>query len=51
MGGIKLTSSDGSIMLDNTFEGLLEQQQRALQKVIFERLFATVDGKGALLHG
>ena len=38
-------------MLDNTFEGLLSRQQEQLQKIIFERLFATVDGTGGLLHG
>lgn len=50
-GGIKLTSSSGDVMIDNTFEGLLTRQQHALQQVIFERLFATVDGTKALLHG
>ena len=50
-GGIKLTSNAGDIMLDNTFEGLLSRQQEQLQKIIFERLFATVDGTGGLLHG
>jgi V/A-type H+-transporting ATPase subunit E len=51
MGGIKLTSGNGDVMVDNSFEGLLSRQQGALQQVIFERLFATVDGTGALLHG
>ncbi|MBT7308660.1 MAG: hypothetical protein HN842_10615 [Gammaproteobacteria bacterium] len=50
-GGIKLTSSDGNVMLDNTFEGLISREKPVLEKVIFERLFATVDGAGALLHG
>ena len=50
-GGIKLTSSSGEIMVDNSFEGLFSRQQAALQQVIFERLFATVDGSGARLHG
>lgn len=50
-GGIKLLSSSGDIMVDNTFEGLISRQTQALHKVIFERLFATVDGTGALLHG
>ncbi len=50
-GGVRLMSPDGTVMIDNTFEGLLKRQQQTLQKVIFERLFATVDGKGALLNG
>lgn len=50
-GGIKLLSSDGDVMVDNTFEGLLERKQTELQKVIFERLFATVSGSGGLSHG
>ncbi len=50
-GGIRITSSCGDVMMNNTFEGLLERQQQRLQQVIFERLFATVDGTGALLHG
>lgn len=50
-GGIRITSNSGDVMIDNTFEGLLARQQQPLQQVIFERLFATVDGTGALLHG
>jgi len=50
-GGFKLMTADGSILLDNSFEGMLERKQTTLQKLIFERLFATVDGKGALLNG
>ena len=51
MGGVKLMSADGNIMVDNTFEGLLARKQTELQKVIFERLFATVGGSGGLAHG
>ncbi len=50
-GGVKLLSEDGRIMVDNTFEGLVSRQEKELQKVIFERLFASVSGKGALSHG
>ena len=50
-GGVKLVSADGNTMVDNTFEGLLARKQGELQKVIFERLFATVGGIGGLTHG
>ncbi len=50
-GGVKLLSADGSMMVDNSFEGLVSRQEKELQKIIFERLFATVSGKGALSHG
>ncbi len=49
-GGIKLSSSNGELMVDNSFEGLLAREREPLQKTIFERLFATVNGAGAL-HG
>ena len=50
-GGVKLVSSDGNSMVDNTFEGLISRQEKELQKIIFERLFASVAGTGALSHG
>ena len=50
-GGVKLLSADGTKMVDNTFEGLVSRQEKDLQKVIFERLFASVSGTGVLSHG
>ncbi len=50
-GGVKLLSADGTVMVDNTFEGLVSRQEKELQKIIFERLFASVSGTGALSHG
>ncbi len=51
IGGIKLISAAGDVMLDNTFEGLLERQRNALHKVVFGRLFASAEGTGVRLHG
>jgi V/A-type H+/Na+-transporting ATPase subunit E len=42
MGGILLQSDDERIRVDNTFEGRMERLQDELQRVIFERLFATM---------
>lgn len=50
-GGVLVLSSGGDMRVDNTFEGMIERQRRELEQTIFERLFATVDGTGALLHG
>lgn len=50
-GGVKLLSADGTVMVDNTFEGLVSRQEKELQKIIFERLFASVSGTGVLSHG
>ena len=50
-GGVKLLSADGSVMVDNSFEGLVSRQEKELQKIIFERLFASVSGTGVLSHG
>jgi len=50
-GGVRLLSADGSVMVDNTFEGLVSRQEKDLQKIIFERLFASVSGTGVITHG
>jgi len=42
MGGILLQSDDERIRVDNTFEGRMERLQDELQRVILERLFATM---------
>ncbi|MBT8438387.1 MAG: hypothetical protein HKP55_08580 [Gammaproteobacteria bacterium] len=50
-GGVRLLSADGTVMVDNTFEGLVSRQEKELQKIIFERLFASVSGTGVISHG
>ena len=50
-GGVRLVSARGDIMLDNTFEGILERRQQALQRIIFERLFSTATTKGTVFDG
>jgi vacuolar-type H+-ATPase subunit E/Vma4 len=50
-GGLRLYSSDGNKLVDNTFEGLIERRQEALVRVIFERLFSKVPSMGVTTHG
>lgn len=50
-GGIRLVSADGNIRVDNTFEGLIARNKKALQNTIYERLFASVTGTGVRSHG
>ena len=50
-GGVRLVSTQGDVMLDNTFEGILDRRQLALQRVIFERLFSTATTKGTVFDG
>jgi V/A-type H+-transporting ATPase subunit E len=38
LGGLRVTSSDGRIRVDNTFEGRLERLRPRIQQVILERL-------------
>jgi V/A-type H+-transporting ATPase subunit E len=38
LGGIRVTSSDNRIRVDNTFEGRLERLRKRVQQVILERL-------------
>lgn len=45
-GGFKLMTQSGDVMLDNTFEGLFQRKDSELQRLIFERLFASVNGGG-----
>ncbi len=40
-GGFKLYSESGDMMLDYTFEGILQRKDSELQRLIFERLFST----------
>jgi V/A-type H+-transporting ATPase subunit E len=50
-GGIRLSSKRGDVMVDNSFEGILERRERELHQLIFERLFATLPPRGALFDG
>lgn len=45
-GGVKLVSSSGEVMVDNTFEGIMSRHDIKLQQLIFERLFSTVSAIG-----
>jgi len=49
VGGMLIRSQDGSIRLDNTFEGRRERLRSKLHQIIVDRLIpATVDGGGML---
>lgn len=50
-GGVRVMSDDGTVMVDNTFEGLVSREENTLQSLIFERLFASVSGTGVISHG
>lgn len=50
-GGLRLISADGSMMVDNTFEGIVSRQQDELLQTIFERLFSRVPSMGVSSHG
>jgi V/A-type H+-transporting ATPase subunit E len=50
-GGVRLTSKHGDVMIDNSFEGILERREDELQRLIFERLFATLPARGAAIDG
>jgi V/A-type H+-transporting ATPase subunit E len=51
VGGVLVRSADGNIRVDNTFEGRVELLASELQRVVMERLFASMTGTGALFHG
>ena len=50
-GGLRLVSSDGKMMVDNTFEGIISRHQDDLLQTIFERLFSRVPSMGVSSHG
>ena len=50
-GGVRLMSVDGSMMVDNTFEGIFSRYNEKLMRIIFERLFSQVHGIGGASHG
>lgn len=50
-GGLRLQSADGSMMVDNTFEGITARHEDELLRTIFERLFSRVPSMGVSSHG
>lgn len=50
-GGLRLISADGSMMIDNTFEGIISRHHEELLQTIFERLFSQVPSMGVISHG
>ena len=50
-GGVRLVSEQGDVMIDNTFEGIIERRQQVLQRLIFERLFSTLTAQGTVFDG
>lgn len=50
-GGIKVISSSGDVMIDNTFEGIIARREQELHQVIFEQLFSTLSARGAVYNG
>lgn len=50
-GGVRLQSENGDVMLDNTFEGIVERRREDLQRLIFERLFSTLASSGSVFDG
>lgn len=51
IGGLRLVSKQGDVMIDNTFEGIISRREDKLQQLIFERLFSTVSTKGTVFDG
>jgi V/A-type H+-transporting ATPase subunit E len=50
-GGVRLQNKDGSIRVDNTFEGRIERSTEELYRAITERLFAQALHVEELVHG
>jgi V/A-type H+-transporting ATPase subunit E len=50
-GGVRLKSKDNSMMIDNTFEGIMARRSDELLRAIFERLFSQVQSIGGAQHG
>jgi V/A-type H+/Na+-transporting ATPase subunit E len=51
IGGIKLVTEQGDVMIDNTFEGIIARREDVLQRIIFERLFSSAPAMGGGLDG
>lgn len=50
-GGVRLIAAQGDIMIDNSFEGIIERRQMDLQRLIFERLFSNVTTRDTVFDG
>jgi V/A-type H+-transporting ATPase subunit E len=50
-GGVMIYDATRNVRVDNTFEGRMERQQAELERVVMERLFASVAHMGALFGG
>lgn len=51
VGGVRLKTLDKSMMVDNTFEGIISRRNDDLMREIFERLFSQVQSIGGVQHG
>ena len=51
IGGIKLVTQQGDVMIDNTFEGIIARREEVLQRIIFERLFSSAPAMGGGFDG
>jgi len=49
-GGPRITSEDGDMMVDNTFEGMILRREDELMRLIFDRLFSRLSPTG-VNHG
>ena len=50
-GGVRLINAQGDIMIDNTFEGIIQRRRADLQRLIFERLFTGATTRGTVFDG
>lgn len=50
-GGLKLMSRQGDVMIDNTFEGIMDRREDEIHRLIFERLFASLPPRSTLFDG
>jgi V/A-type H+/Na+-transporting ATPase subunit E len=50
-GGLRLVSEDGTMMIDNTFEGIIARREDELLRTILERLFSKVLSIEATTNG
>ncbi len=51
VGGVRLYSIDGEMLVDNTFDGIIERRHDGLMRLVFERLFSKVPSMGVSTHG
>lgn len=51
LGGLRLISEEGDVMIDNTFEGIISRRENELHQLIFERLFSGLETQGSVFDG